>query len=68
MRAMENDGERLCLTIPEVAKMFGISRNFAYDLVRQGKLPVIILGKRKLIPRAKLEKFLEQENKDVQDR
>jgi excisionase family DNA binding protein len=61
MRAMENDEKRLCLTIPEVAKMLGISRNFTYELVRQHKLPVIIFGKRKLIPKVQLEKMLETE-------
>ncbi len=52
--------KRLCITVPEAAEMLGISRNFAYELVKQGKLPVIIFGKRKLIPRAALEKMLEK--------
>lgn len=51
--------KRLCITVPEAADMLGISRNFTYALVKQGKLPVIIFGKRKLIPRAALEKMLE---------
>jgi len=38
--------------------MLHLSRNFAYELVRQGKLPVVKFGKRKLIPKAKLEKML----------
>lgn len=50
---------RLCITVPEAAGMLGISRNFAYELVRQHKLPVIEFGKRKLIPRTQLEKLLE---------
>ena len=52
--------KRLCISVPETADMLGISRNFAYELVRQGKLPVIIFGKRKLIPRVALERMLEQ--------
>ncbi|MFC2063074.1 helix-turn-helix domain-containing protein [Chloroflexota bacterium] len=52
--------ERLCVTVPEAAKMLGVSRNFAYELVRQGKLPALELGKRKLIPRVALEKMLEK--------
>jgi len=52
--------KRLCVTVPEAAKMLGISRNFAYELVREHKLPVIQLGKRLLIPRVRLEKMLEQ--------
>jgi excisionase family DNA binding protein len=51
---------RLCITVTEAARMLGISRNFAYELVRQHKLPVIELGKRKLIPKVQLEKMLEQ--------
>lgn len=52
--------KRLCITVPEAAKMLGISRNFAYELVRRHELPVVELGKRKLIPRVGLEKMLEQ--------
>ena len=51
--------KRLCITVPEAAEMLGISRNFAYQLVKEGKLPVIEFGKRKLIPRLALEKRLE---------
>jgi excisionase family DNA binding protein len=50
---------RLCITVPEAAEMLGISRNFAYELVKQGNLPVVQFGKRLLIPRAALEKMLE---------
>ena len=57
----KNSGvERLCLTVPEAAAMLGISRNFAYELVKQKQLPVIKFGKRLLIPRAALAKMLEK--------
>jgi excisionase family DNA binding protein len=52
--------KRLCLTVPEAAAMLGISRNFAYELVKQGQLPVIRFGKRLLIPKVALEKMLEK--------
>ena len=52
--------KRLCITVPEAAAMLGLSRNFTYELVKQRKLPVIVFGKRKLIPRAALEKILEK--------
>ena len=52
--------KRLCITVPEAAAMLGISRNFAYELVKQRKLPVIKFGKRLLIPRVALEKMLEK--------
>jgi excisionase family DNA binding protein len=51
---------RLCVTVPEAAEMLPISRNFAYQLVREGKLPSIRFGKRILIPRVALEKMLEK--------
>ena len=51
---------RLCVTVPEAAEMLGISRNFAYQLVKEEKLPSIRFGKRILIPRVALEKRLEK--------
>ncbi|MFC2032123.1 helix-turn-helix domain-containing protein [Chloroflexota bacterium] len=53
-------GKRLCITVPEAAEMLSLSRNFAYELVKQGKLPVVKLGKRLLIPRVALENMLEK--------
>jgi len=52
--------QRLCITVPEAAEMLGISRNFAYELVRRGKLPAIRFGKRLLIPKLALQKILEK--------
>jgi excisionase family DNA binding protein len=52
--------KRLCITVPEAAEILGISRNFAYELVEQGQLPVIKFGKRLLIPRIALERLLEE--------
>lgn len=51
---------RLCITVPEAASMLGISRNFAYELVKRKELPVVKFGKRLLIPRVALEKMLEK--------
>ena len=47
-------------SVPEAAAMLGLSRNFGYESVKQGQLPVIRFGKRLLIPRAALEKMLEK--------
>ena len=52
--------KRLCITVPEAAEMLAISRNFAYQSVREGKIPSIRFGKRILIPRVALEKILEK--------
>jgi excisionase family DNA binding protein len=54
------DQERLTLTILEASRQLGISRGLTYQLAREGKLPVIRLGqKRLLIPRAKLLRWIE---------
>lgn len=51
--------ESLVLTVKEAAQALGISRNVAYSLVRQGRLPALRLGaKRLVIPREALERFL----------
>jgi excisionase family DNA binding protein len=52
--------KRLCITVSEAAAMLGISRNFAYELRRQKKLPYVQFGKRYLIPKVALEKMLEK--------
>ena len=41
--------ERLVLTVSEAAVLLGISRAFAYELVARGELPVIRLGRRRLV-------------------
>jgi len=49
---------RYCMTVPEAARKLGVSRNFGYELVKRGQLPVIRFGKRLLIPKVALEKML----------
>ena len=54
------NGDSLTMTIPEVAKALGISRNLCYELARRGELPVIRLGEKRLvISRVALERMLE---------
>ena len=52
--------KRLCITVPEAAEMLGISRNFGYKLVKEGKLPSQRFGKRILMPKAALDRMLEE--------
>lgn len=52
--------DRLCLSIPETARMLGISRGLAYELARSGQIPVLRLGKRLLVPKIALERLLSQ--------
>jgi excisionase family DNA binding protein len=55
------ENKKLCYTVPEAANMLGLSRNYAYELVRTGQLPYVKFGKRLLIPRIQLEKMLDKE-------
>lgn len=56
----QGNQERLCLSVPEAAKLLGISRGLAYELAGSGQLPVVRLGRRLLVPRAALENMLAQ--------
>ena len=46
--------ERLVYTVAEASELLGISRAFAYELVARGELPVICLGRRRLVPKVAL--------------
>ena len=57
MRALFDDG-RLTWTVTEAAKLLGISSTSAYEAARRGELPVRVIGRRMLIPRAALLRLL----------
>ena len=46
------------LTVEEAAKLLGISRTLAYELVSRHVLPSVRLGRRIVVPRKALEDFL----------
>lgn len=48
----------LTVSVPEAAKLLGISRNLAFDLVRKGELPATRLGHRLVVSRKALERLL----------
>jgi excisionase family DNA binding protein len=52
--------ERLVYTVAEAGELLGISRAFAYELVARGELPVICLGRRRLVPKAALLALVNQ--------
>lgn len=51
--------EQVVYTVQEVAALLRISKSYAYQLVKEKKLPIIDMGKRKLIPKDALEKWLQ---------
>jgi excisionase family DNA binding protein len=52
----------LTYTIPEVSTVLGIGRDAAYALARSGKIPVIKIGQRYLIPKEALHRWLNEES------
>lgn len=51
--------DRLVFTVEEAAQLLGISRSFAYEAVQHGEIPSMRIGKRILVPKAALQRFLE---------
>ncbi len=49
---------RLTLTVEEAGRLLGISRGLAYEMARTGRLPVLRLGARYVVPRAQLMAML----------
>jgi excisionase family DNA binding protein len=49
------------LTVEEAATVLRISRTLAFAAVRDGELPSVRIGRRVLVPRARLEAFLRGE-------
>lgn len=49
---------RLTYSVPEAARMLGISTWLAYRLVASGELPSLRLGRRVVIPRKGLEEHV----------
>lgn len=50
--------ERATYSVPEAGEILGIGRQTAYELARQGKLPVLQLGRKLVVPKIALEKMM----------
>ena len=53
--------DTLLLTVEQAAKLLQISRYLAYDLIAQGKLPHVRLGRIIRVPRHCLEQWIARE-------
>lgn len=51
--------EKKTITIPEAAKILGIGRSAAYEAARKSELPTIRIGRRLLVPLARLQRLLD---------
>ena len=56
----ESSSSRPAMSVAEAAAALGISRALAYDLVRQGEIPSVRLGRRIVVPRIAVEQLLRQ--------
>lgn len=52
--------EKMVYTVKEVAELLGISRSYAYELVKEKKLPVLDLGRRKVIPKNRFDEWIRE--------
>lgn len=56
---MSNKSEKLTLDAPELAKVLGICKPRAYELMKQKDFPSIQISERRfIVPRAALDKWL----------
>ena len=57
----------LVMSIPEFAKVMGISRGLAYSLAKQDALPIPVLrlGRRLIVSRRAVEALLDASNNEV---
>lgn len=46
--------------INEVAEILGISKSYTYQMIKEGKIPVVKLGRRIIIPKPKFDAWFEQ--------
>lgn len=60
-RALSNWREKPALSVPEAAQILGISRSLAYEAVKNGQIPTLKMGVRRIIvPTVAIERMLEQ--------
>ena len=55
----EDPAQRLTVTVEQAARLLGIGRNVAYEAVKTGQLPSARIGRRIVIPRVALDRWLE---------
>lgn len=53
--------EKIMLTVPEAAQILRIDKITVYELARVGRIPALRIGRRVLIPRDALLRWIEAE-------
>jgi excisionase family DNA binding protein len=60
-RMQIQETQALTIGIEEAARLLGIGRATAYEAARKGQIPTIRIGRRLLVPRARLLRLLDEE-------
>lgn len=47
---MASRTRRLLVSVPEAARLLGVGTSLAWEMARDGRLPTIRLGRRRLVP------------------
>jgi excisionase family DNA binding protein len=55
---METESQPLAYSVTHAAELLGIGRTLAYALVKSGELPTVTLGRRVVVPKARLDAML----------
>lgn len=60
-RKGNNAMEKLVYNATEMAEILGISRSYAYQLIKQKKVPVIEIGNKMMVPKKQLQRWIDGE-------
>lgn len=55
---LQDVADRAVISIPESGELLGLGRSSAYAAAVRGELPVLVIGRRKVVPVAALLKLL----------
>ena len=61
----ESNPARVAYSVEETAQALGIGRGLVFQLLREGQLKSIRLGKRRLIPAVELQAFMDRQAQKV---
>lgn len=54
--------EKLVLNVQEVAEALSISRSYAYELMRNGTIPTVQLGRKRIVSKEKLNEWINEKS------
>lgn len=58
-RAIPEGSAPLAVSVPEAARLIGLSRSSAYEAVKRGDIPSVRIGGRVLVPLRRLEEMID---------